>query len=183
MAKFISLNNPSLKLPTGGEFGSESGFFSKIKSSISNLSSTTILIIVTIIIFSGVAIFYYLNYIKPTMKPQYSHNNEEDFGEESGKGKNAELLFFFADWCPHCKAAKPIWNELKTEYQNKTINGYQVVFTEIDCSNETAEVDQMMNKYNVEGYPTLKLLKDGQVIEYDAKPTKATLTQFLNTVL
>jgi protein-disulfide isomerase-like protein with CxxC motif len=58
-----------------------------------------------------------------------------------------------------------------------------VVFTEIDCSNETTEVDQMMNKYNVEGYPTLKLLKDGQVIEYDAKPTKETLTQFLNTVL
>jgi hypothetical protein len=27
------------------------------------------------------------------------------------------------------------------------------------------------------------LLKDGQVIEYDAKPTKETLTQFLNTVL
>ena len=38
-------------------------------------------------------------------------------------------------------------------------------------------------KYNVEGFPTIKLLKDGQVIEYDAKPTKETLTQFLNTVL
>ena len=44
-------------------------------------------------------------------------------------------------------------------------------------------VNKMMNKYNVEGYPTIKLLKDGQVIEYDAKPSKETLTQFLNTVL
>jgi hypothetical protein len=41
----------------------------------------------------------------------------------------------------------------------------------------------MMNKYNVEGYPTIKLIKDGQVIEYDAKPSKETLTKFLNTVL
>ena len=65
----------------------------------------------------------------------------------------------------------------------KMINGYKIIFTEINCSEETAEVDKMMNQYNVEGYPTIKLLKDGQIIEYDAKPSKETLTQFLNTVL
>jgi hypothetical protein len=79
--------------------------------------------------------------------------------------------------------AKPIWDELKSEYQNKTINGYTVLFTEINCSEESAEVEKMMNKYSVEGYPTIKLLKDGQIVEYDAKPSKETLTQFLNTVL
>ena len=72
---------------------------------------------------------------------------------------------------------------LKSDYEGKNINGYHIKFTEIDCSSETAEVDQMMNKYNVEGYPTIKLLKDGQIIEYDAKPSKDTLVQFLNTVL
>ena len=41
----------------------------------------------------------------------------------------------------------------------------------------------MMNKYKIEGYPTIKMLKDGQVIEYDAKPTQATLIQFIQTVL
>jgi hypothetical protein len=58
-----------------------------------------------------------------------------------------------------------------------------IIFTEIDCTTETAEIELMVNKYNIEGYPTIKLLKDGQVIEYDAKPSKATLEQFLNTVL
>ena len=126
--------------------------------------------------------FYYFYYIAPQFKAKYKPNSEHvDIG--SNAGKNAELLFFFAEWCPHCKTAKPIWNDLKSEYQNKTINGYQVVFTEVNCSEETAEVDKMMNQYNVEGYPTIKLLKDGQVIEYDAKPSKETLTQFLNTVL
>ena len=52
-----------------------------------------------------------------------------------------------------------------------------------DAKYKTAEVDKMMNQYNIEGYPTIKLLKDGQVIEYDAKPSKDTLNQFLNTVL
>ena len=92
-------------------------------------------------------------------------------------------MFFFTNWCPHCKTAKPVWEELKKEYENKTVNGYKVIFTEVDCTEETAEVDAMMNKYNVEGYPTIKLLKDGQVIEYDAKPSKDTLVQFLNTVV
>ena len=40
-----------------------------------------------------------------------------------------------------------------------------------------------MNTYKIEGYPTIKLVKDNQIIDYDAKPTKATLTQFLNTVV
>ena len=62
-------------------------------------------------------------------------------------------------------------------------NGYQIIFTEVDCSEETAEVEKLMNQYSVEGYPTIKLVKDGQVIEYDAKPSKETLTKFLNTVL
>jgi thiol-disulfide isomerase/thioredoxin len=178
MSQFNSFNNP-IKLPVGGD----TSFLSKIKSSVSNISTTTLVILITIILFSLLSIFYYFYYVAPNMKPKYSHNSEVSYGEGGASGKGAELLFFYADWCPHCKAAKPIWNELKSEYQNKTINGYQVVFTEIDCSTETAEVDQMMNKYNVEGYPTIKLLKDGQVIEYDAKPSKATLTQFLNTVL
>ena len=64
-----------------------------------------------------------------------------------------------------------------------TINGYKIVFTEIDCSEESAEVEKLMNQYNIEGYPTIKLLKDGQIIEYDAKPSKETITKFLNTVL
>ena len=181
MAKYVNFNTTSgIKLPTGGE---SSSIFSKIKSMRSNMSTTTIVIIASITVFIVVAAFYYFYYIAPKMKASYKPTSER-IPEGSMPGNNtAELLFFYADWCPHCKAAKPIWNELKNEYQNKTINGYQIIFTEIDCSTETAEVDKMMNKYKVEGYPTIKLLKDGQVIEYDAKPTKDTLTQFLNTVL
>jgi len=140
------------------------------------------MIIAVIVLFVIIAVFYYYYYVAPSMKPKY-YPNSEQIPDGSNGGKSAELLFFYADWCPHCKAAKPIWNELKTEYEDKTINGYQVTFTEIDCSEESAEVEKLMNQYSVEGYPTIKLLKDGQVIEYDAKPSKETLDKFLNTVL
>ena len=174
-AKYINFNQG---LPIGED---SSSFVSRIKSAGSNLNSTTFMIIGTVILFAIIAVYYYYYYMAPQMKAKYQPNSEHI--QESGNGNTAELLFFYADWCPHCKTAKPIWNDLKSEYENKTINGYKVVFTDVNCSEETAEVDKMMNQYNVEGYPTIKLLKDGQIIEYDAKPSKETLTQFLNTVL
>jgi thiol-disulfide isomerase/thioredoxin len=182
MAKFVNFNSASsMKLPIGGD--ESSGILSRIKSAGGKMTTTSIVAIVAVILFGILALFYYFYYVAPKMKASYKPNSEQIPSGSLPPGNNAELLFFFANWCPHCKTAKPIWNDLKAEYENKTINGYNVVFTEVDCSTESAEVDSMMNKYNVEGYPTIKLLKDGQVIEYDAKPSKATLTQFLNTVL
>jgi thiol-disulfide isomerase/thioredoxin len=178
MTKFVNFN-------TGSNIGGDNSqsILSRIKTAGSSMSTTAIIAIVSVILFGILAAFYYFYYIVPSMKASYKPNSEQIPVGSGGANNSAELLFFFADWCPHCKAAKPIWNDLKAEYENKTINGYKIIFTEIDCSNETAEVDKMMNQYNIEGYPTIKLLKDGQVIEYDAKPSKSTLTQFLNTVL
>jgi thiol-disulfide isomerase/thioredoxin len=175
-AKYVNFNQ---SLPIGEE---SSSLYSKIKTAGGRLNTTTIIIIVAVLLFAILAGFYYFYYVAPNMNAKY-HPNSEQVPTGMASGNPAELLFFYTNWCPHCKTAKPIWNELKSEYQNKTINGYTVVFTEVDCSEETAEVEKLMNQYNVEGYPTIKLLKDGQIIEYDAKPSKETLTQFLNTVL
>lgn len=145
-------------------------------------NTTTYLLIGLLILFSVIAALYYYYYVLPKFKTSYKPNSELN-AKGYSNNQEAELLFFFANWCPHCKTAKPIWDKLKSEYENKTINGYTVIFTEIDCSEETDNVSKMMDKYNVAGYPTIKLLKDGQVIEFDAKPDKQTLEQFLNTVL
>jgi thiol-disulfide isomerase/thioredoxin len=109
--------------------------------------------------------------------------NRENVPKDQNSNKTATLMLFFVDWCPHCKTAKPEWDNLKSQYDGKQINGYTVSFEEHNCTNETDEVSQLMDKYNIEGYPTIKLIKDNQVIEYDAKPTKSTMEQFLNTVL
>jgi len=183
MSKYVNFNGSGMKIPTGSE---ETGsFMSKIKSAGSNISTNTIMIILVVVLFIGIAIYYYYYYVSPSMKPEYNPNHEHLAASSSNNGnsKTAELLLFYVDWCPHCKTAKPAWDEIKTQYENKTINGYNVIFTEINCTEETAEVEEMINKYSIEGFPTIKLLKDGQIVEYDAKPTKSTLDQFLNTVL
>ena len=173
-----------MNLNMGGE--DSSNFMSKIKSAGSSFSTTTIVYIVIAVILIIISVGVYYQYIKPLLNPSYSANRERSVGDEDengGSSKTAELMFFYVDWCPHCKTAKPDWEELKSEYENKTINGYHIKFTEINCTEETEEIEKMINKYNIEGYPTVKLLKDGQIIEYDAKPSKDTLIQFLNSVL
>ncbi len=154
----------------------------KVRTTISSISTKTMTAILVAILFIFAALFYYRYYVKPTLDPSYKANREI-LDKDSSSGKTAELLFFYTDWCPHCKTAKPVWQEMKAEYKDRRINGYKVVFTDVNCTNESSEVEQMMDTYKIEGYPTIKLLKDGQVIEYDAKPSKDTLTQFLNTVL
>jgi thiol-disulfide isomerase/thioredoxin len=140
------------------------------------------------IIFGGIATvivciisyFIWKNYL--SSKVLYDSNRENNEKEQEDT-KIAHLMLFYVDWCPHCKTAKPEWNALKEEYDGKNINGYVVVFEEYNCTDESSEIEELINKYKIEGYPTIKLIKDNQVIEYDAKPTKATMEQFLTTVL
>ena len=149
----------------------------KIKGYTSRINTTTVVMFAIIIIFILVAIYIGIS----KFKPKFNHNLEN--ANDSSNHSQAELMMFSVDWCPHCKKAKPIWEELKTEYENKTVNGYTIIFTDIDCTNESPEIEKLIVKYKIKEYPTIKLLKNGQVIEYDAKPSKATLEEFLNTVL
>ena len=57
------------------------------------------------------------------------------------------------------------------------MNGKTLYFKEIDCDKDEKLADQ----YNIEGYPTIKMIKGDQVVDYDAKPTEKSLTQFLTT--
>ena len=148
----------------------------KLKSFIPSFNMKTIGIIALVVILLLVA-FYMYN--KQTTTQQMRENFENGTDDK----RTAELMLFTVDWCPHCKTAKPEWEQLKAEYKDKKINGYKVIFTDIDCTKETPQVEKLMNTYKIEGYPTIKLLKDGQVIDFDAKPTKDTLVKFLNTVL
>jgi thiol-disulfide isomerase/thioredoxin len=140
----------------------------------------TIAIIIVILLLSMFAYYTYKQYADS--KTNF-YANRENVPKDENSNKTATLMLFYVDWCPHCKTAKPEWESLKSQYDGKMINGYTISFIEYNCTTESDEISQLMDKYSIEGYPTIKLLKDNQVIEYDAKPTKTTMEQFLNTVL
>jgi thiol-disulfide isomerase/thioredoxin len=178
MSRFSSLTNVdgfSSSIQTGGVMERFTSYF----------NMKTLIFIGAFVLFIIIAVIFYNKFISPKLNSSASY--PEDGGSSStsqvkGHGE-AELLFFYTTWCPHCKTAKPVWEELKAEYETKPIKGTKVIFTEVDCTNENAEVENLMNKFKVEGFPTIKLIHNGQVIEYDAKPSKETLVEFLNTVL
>jgi len=140
----------------------------------------TILIIFSVLLL--IIVIYYIYKSYSDNKTLFKANREH-VTKDQNSNKTATLMLFYVDWCPHCKTAKPEWETLKAQYEGKSINGYTISFVDYNCTNESEEVSQLMDKYKIEGYPTIKLIKDNQVIEYDAKPTKSTMEQFLNTVL
>jgi thiol-disulfide isomerase/thioredoxin len=141
-----------------------------------------ILIIIIIIVIVISTFVYYYNYTI-NLRNHMNENLEETSDYSGSYPKSAELLFFYANWCPHCKNAKPEVDKIKDAYQDKTINGYKIIFTYVDCSKDNANSEKLMNQYKVDGFPTIKLLKDGNVYDFDAKPTQDSLNQFLNTIL
>lgn len=152
--------------------------FGMLKNGFSNMMSNKRLLIILVLsaIFIGVAVYVYMTYVAPKMNPQYIENKE--IVEDTGS-KSAEIYLFYTEWCPHCKKAKPEWQKFKENYENKTINNYILYFRDVDCEKDEKTADE----FNIEGYPTIKLVKDGQVIEYDAKPEYSTLEEFIHTTL
>ena len=160
----------------------------KIKASIGDWNMKVIFLYLGIIVlFIILAYQVYYKYILPRLNPDFLPNKEfETSGETDGadgkktkKIDTAELIFFCVKWSPHCKKAKPEWEKVMKKFEDQKINGVTIYFKEIDC-----EVDEeLANEYKVDSYPTIKLIKGDQVIEYNAKPEADILEEFLFTTL
>ena len=150
--------------------------FQNLKENATNIVSNKKFIIILCVaaLFTGIAFYFYNYYVAPRLNPTFRPNKELiPKGDEQG----IELYYFYTDWCPYCKKARPIWDKLKKKYENAPVNGKTVSFKEVNCEKEEGLAD----KFNIEGYPTIKLVKGNQVIDYDAKPNDKNLKEFLTT--
>jgi hypothetical protein len=77
----------------------------------------------------------------------------------------------------------PEWEKFIEKYDSKEINGYKVKCVDIDCTKESSDVTSAIQKYNIESYPTIKMLRGKEVIEFDSKITDNTLGKFVETML
>lgn len=152
--------------------------FNDLKGKVNKFAGNTqfLVILLVIVIFLIAALFVYRRYISAGMKRDYVANNEFT---NDGAIDSADIYLFYTTWCPHCKTAKPIWEDFKKEMEDKRVNGIKLNFFEVDCDKDPATSD----KFKVKGFPTIKLIKGKQIIEYDAKPNKATLIEFVNKSL
>ena len=102
----------------------------------------------------------------------------------TGNGGDVTIYFFSADWCPHCKTALPEWQNFSQNYNGKEVNGYVIKCVNINCTDNTdADVQEYIQKYNIEGYPTIKMTKVNKVIDFDAKVTNSALNSFVTNMV
>lgn len=141
-----------------------------------------------ILLVSGIFLYKYIISYKG-INNEYKENNNfinsssNNNNNVNNGSKSATLYFFYTTWCPYSLAAIPEWEKIVDKYTHNSINGYSVNFIDLDCTKETVEIENMINKYEIEGYPTIKMIKDNQVIEFDAKAKFDNIEKFLSTVL
>lgn len=155
-------------------------FIDTLKEQLNNtLANKKLLVIISVvtIVFVVASVYIYRTYVKPRLDVTYAPNKE--FVTDESDSQDAELYFFYTTWCPHCKKAKPVWSELKQKLESNKINNIKVNCIEVDCDKDA----DLAEKFNVQGYPTIKLVHNDKVFEYDAKPELETLEQFLQSSL
>ncbi len=111
-----------------------------------------------------------------------------DVANAERRDRNADVYFFFADWCPYCTKAKPEWEKLKDTYKGDNSKlGYNINFHDIDCSNQgndNPEVASLMQTFGISSFPTVKLTTDdNKKVDYDAKVSFESLDIFLKSTL
>ena len=137
---------------------------------------TLLMVIFVTIIFVTAAIFAYKWYIKSTIE----NLGTSDIANNNRRVSEAELLFFSADWCPHCKNAKPEWDSFKKEYDGKEMGFYKINCQSIDC---TDGENALIQKYSIDGYPTVIMIKDNERVNFDADITESSLKSFIESSL
>ena len=136
-----------------------------------------IIAFVVLILFVTIGVYSYNN-IQSQQKNKFS-----DVANANRRNKESVVYFFHVDWCPHCKKALPEWKNFVSKYDGKEINGYIIKCKDIDCTKETSQITDLINRYKIDSYPTIKLIKDSTTIDFESKITASSLEKFVGTML
>tara|TARA_Y100000591_G_C21749929_1_gene654172 strand:+ start:231 stop:791 length:561 start_codon:yes stop_codon:yes gene_type:complete len=174
----------------------------KVTNALGNHGLTIVYVLIGAAVFIGVSIYVYLYYIKPQFDKTFVENKEFiTEGSETSSSlvqeKGATFVLLKTTWCPYCKNLlkkgvksddSGVWVQITSGQNNmtgkKTKSGHTIQFYEIDGDDKDA-VESFEKQYNVkvDGYPTIYLIKDDQIIEFDAKPTVESIKNFVESTL
>ena len=94
------------------------------------------------------------------------------FNTDVSKGK--KLVWFYADWCGHCKSMKEEWDNASNEVDGKMVK--------INLGNsEDSKTEEISKKYEIQSFPTILLLENGEKKnDYEGERKTADFVKFVN---
>lgn len=103
------------------------------------------------------------------------NTKNEAFTRSSSKSTGqGQLIYFYGDWCPHCKTFMPVWDQLEPKLKAMGISTRKI-------SDKEPEVKTA----NVPGFPCVRWYPQGltvkeNYIQFSGKRDVATIIDFVN---
>jgi len=98
---------------------------------------------------------------------------DSNFKSKVLESKEPVLVAFVAPWCGHCKQLTPNWESAAAD-----LDGQPVKLGRVDATAQQGLAQQ----YGVQGYPTIKLFKDGTQEDYQGGRTSSDIVTYMATV-
>ena len=96
------------------------------------------------------------------------------------KPNEANLYFFYTNWCGFSKKAMPEWEKLETALRSDAYFGKtHVNLVQVDCEKDVATC----TLYGIKAYPTIMLETKEGLVDFDKRPTTESLRGFLRQQL
>jgi len=100
---------------------------------------------------------------------------DSDF-DSSLEGMDTALVMFYAPWCGHCKKLKP---EFDRASKDLLANDPPVTLAKIDCTEAGKDT---CNRFEVRGYPTLKIFRGGELSQdYNGPRDAGGITKYMKS--
>ena len=124
-----------------------------------------------IIVFLVVIIFIMLcyKYTKPS-KVQSIHNIQKF----DNKDNTPKIINFNTSWCYWSKKIQPVWEQLTDGMKGKDIEV-------LDVKCDLDENREICDRYQVEGFPTIKLIVGNNILDYNGDRSLDDLSKFIQT--
>lgn len=117
--------------------------------------------------------------VSSQQEPQHVEPENKNVKEKFSNEKSVKVYNFNTSWCGYSVRFQPEWNKFEEEVKNnKSLSHIQAM--DVKCDNESNE--QMCADFEVPGYPSVVIEKDGKRIAYNGPRTSQGLIEAVNTL-